>query len=147
MSFDGIDEETGILSRIGNLAGGRILDMEPDDTNIPIDTYGKVRPYVVLSMGAPFAHGSDGRSMGDGEEDIPYSLTFVIGCYAGDRASLNSLYKEVVALLVGWCPNEGNATAISIPFAYNGATAKTLVRPAIFSKIAAMKTTINLSTR
>ena len=147
MSFDGIDEETNILNRLAGVAGDRILDMEPDDVSVPIDTYGKVRPYIVLSMGAPFAHGADDRSMGDGEQDIPYTLTFVIGCYAGDRASLNALYKEVVSRLVGWCPNEGNATDIRIPYAFNGASEKTQVRPALFSKIAAMATTINLSTR
>lgn len=146
MSFDGTDEETNILQKLEGIAGGRILDMEPDDASLPIDTYGKVRPYVVISMGAPFAHGAGSRSMGDGEEDIPYSLTFVVGCYAGDRDSLNKLYKEVVKRLVGWSPNEGNAAPIRIPYAFNGASQSNQVRPAIFSKIAAMATTINLST-
>lgn len=147
MSFDGITEETNIRARLADLAGGRILDAAPDDASVPLDVVGKVRPYVVLSMGVPFAHGAGNRSMGDGEEDIPYTLTFVIGCYAGDRDSLNALYKEVASRLVGWSPNEGNALPISVPYAYNGNTQQTQTRPAIVSKVAAMKTTINLSTR
>lgn len=146
MSFDGITEENNIRTRLADLAGGRVLDMAPDDTLVPIDQNGRVRPYIVLSMGAPFAHGSSGRSMGDGEEDIPYTMTFVVACYAGDRDSLNSLYKIVSSRLIGWTPNEGNATPIRVPYAYNGATSKTSSRPMILSKVAAMACTVNLST-
>jgi hypothetical protein len=147
VSFDGIDEETNIRGRLEDLAGGRILDQEPDEEQIPVDTQGKVRPYIVLSMGAPFANPGSGRSMGDGEEDIPYTMTFVVGCYAGDRDSLNSLYKAVVKRLVGWTPSSvDNATPIRLPYAYNGATRPTTTKPSIVSKIAAMACTINLST-
>lgn len=147
MSFDGITEETAIREQLANLAGGRVLDLEPDDTSVPVDETGKTRPYIVLSMGVPFASGAGERSMGDGEADIPYTMTFVVGCYAGDRDSLNALYKAVTERLVGWTPNEGNALPIRVPYAYNGNTQKTATRPAIVSKIAAMATTINLSTR
>jgi hypothetical protein len=147
MSFDGIDEETNILQRIGDLAGGRILNSEPDDTSIPVDSLGKVRPYIVVSIGVPFATSGGSRSMGDGEEHVPYTLTMVIGCYAKDRASLNLLYKAVAERLVGWTPVDGNSTPIKLPYAFNSGSAQTAVRPAIMSKIAAMVTTINLSTR
>lgn len=146
MSFDGIDEETNIRTVLEGLAGGRVLDQIPDEESIPVDTVGKVRPYIVLSMGAPFANPGSGRSMGDGEENIPYTMTFVVGCYAGDRDSLNSLYKKVVTKLVGWTPSEvDNSTPIRLPYAYNGSTRVTQTKPSVMSKIAAMACTINLS--
>ncbi|WP_025157280.1 hypothetical protein [Leifsonia aquatica] len=146
MSFDGGAEETAIRERLGTLAGGRIMDMEPDDTMVPVypDGQGKAMPYIVLSMGVPFANPSAGRAMSDGEADIAYTLTFVVGCYAGDRNSLNALWKAVVELMVDWTPVPGNDTPVSIPYAYNGSSQQTKTRPALFSKIAAMKTTINL---
>ncbi|MBG6106643.1 hypothetical protein [Frigoribacterium sp. CG_9.8] len=146
MSFDGIDEETSIREKLSDLAGGRILDMAPDDADVLLDSVGKARPYIVLSVGAPFALNGGGRSMGDGEDDIPYTMTFVVGCYAGDRKSLNALFREVVKRLVNWIPSDGNATPIRMPYASNGSATRTISRPAIFSKVAAMATTINMST-
>lgn len=146
MSFDGITEETNTRALLAGIAGGRLFDMEPDDVAVPVDTLGAVRPYIVLSFGVPFAHGAGNRSIGDTERTIPYTLTFVVGCYAGDRDSLNALYKEVSNRLVGASLNGNNATPVRIPYGYNGKTKSTKSRPAIFSKIAACACTINMST-
>lgn len=146
MSFDGIDEETNARALFSDLVGGRIFDMSPDDVDVPIDRLGKVRPYIVLSFGVPYARGSESRAVGDSERTIPYTLTFVIGCYAGDRDSLNALYKEVSNRIVGVELNGNNATPVRIPFGYNGKTKSTTSRPAIFSKFAACSCTINMST-
>lgn len=145
MSYDGIEEEVAIRGRLGTLAGGRILDQTPDDVDIPVDELGKVRPYIVLSVGVPFPKAGGGRAFSDGEKDIPYTHTLVVGCYAGDRNTLNALYRAVMGKLVDWIPLPNDNTALAVVRAVNGSRKANEVRPAILSKIAALSHTINLA--
>lgn len=140
--IDGSAEESAIRGQLAGLAGDRLLDAQPDEGSVPVDATGKARPYIVLDMGTPFRKGND-RSFGDGEQDIPYYLTFAIGCYAGDRNSANMLYKEVAGRLAGWTPVPDDDTPIEIPYAFPDNTRGTQVRPATFGKVAAMRCTIN----
>jgi hypothetical protein len=145
VNFDGIAEEDSIREHLSTLAGGRILDETPDDTEVPIDATGKVRPYIVLSIGVPFPTVGGGRSFSEGEKDIPYTLTLTVGCYAGDRKSLNMLYRAVLGKLVDWEPVADNDTALRVRAAVNGSSRSNEVRPAIVSKIVAMACTINMA--
>ncbi|MGN6324490.1 hypothetical protein [Pseudolysinimonas sp.] len=145
MSSDGVNEELAILERLKGLAGGRILDGDPDDASIPTDDVGKVRPYITLSIGTPFADPAGARAFGDGEERIPYIMVVVVGCFAGDRDSLNALYKAVRGRLLGWAPDVDNATPFALRGGVNGSSGATDARPAQLSKIMAFRSTINLA--
>lgn len=145
MSFDGVAEEVAIRARLATLAGGRILDDTPDDESVPIDEAGRVRPYIVLSIGVPFPKVDAGRAFSDGEKQIPYTMTLVVGCYAGDRDSLNALYAAVVDRLVDWTPVEDNSTALAIRRAVNANQKAAGARPATYAKIVAMVCTINMA--
>ena len=144
MSFDGVAEEAAIRAKMSELAGGRVHDDAPDDEHLEYDEVGKVRPYMVLSIGTPFPDVSGGRAFGEGEQDIPYILTVVVGCYAGDRETLNMLYRAVVKRLVGWTPVEDNDTPLAVRYAVNQSRKENQTRPKILSKIIALRCTINL---
>lgn len=144
MSFDGVVEETNIRTRLADLAGGRVFDDELDDEAIPVDGTGKARPYIVLSIGVPYKDPAGDASFSDGERDVPYILTLVVGCYAGDRESLNALYSAVADRLVGWNPNEGNALPMSAPRAIPSSNGASQTRPVTFGKLLALRTTINV---
>jgi hypothetical protein len=145
VSFDGVAEELAIRARLSTLAGGRILDDTPDDESVPVSDTGKARPYIVLSVGVPFPKADGGRSFGEGEKQIPYTMTLVVGCYAGDRDSLNALYQAVVQRLVDWAPVPDNDTVLAIRSAVNGSQKAAGARPATYAKIVALVCTINMA--
>lgn len=141
--IDGAAEEAAIRGRLSDLVEGRIFDDEPDDTEVAIDAVGKPQPYIVLSFGVPYAKPGAGRAFGDGEKDVPYILTFVVGAFAGTRAKVNATYAAIADRLVDFQPT-GSSLPISIPFARNSSRAAVPdVRPRLVGKIAAMQTTIN----
>lgn len=144
-NFDGLTEKANILAQIGDLAGGRVLSSAPDDASVPVDEVGKVRPYIVASFGVPFAGKKNERAFGDGERRRPYIFTMVMGAFAGDEGSCDALFAAITDRLVDFEPNGDNATALSIPYAYNSNASATPTRPSIVGRIAAMQTTINLS--
>lgn len=147
-NFDGVAEETSVLALLNSLqtTGGRVLDDAPDETSIPVDGYGRPMPYIVASFGVPFQSGAkNGVAFADTARTIPYTMTMVIGVYAGTRDDLNEAYQEMMSALVGFEPNGDNALPLTVPYAYNQSSKGTATRPSIYGKVVAAQTTVNLS--
>lgn len=145
MSSDGITEEANITTGLKGFAGGRVYVSPTQDVEIPVDGTGRVRPHIVASFAPPFVGGGS-VGFADGENQKPYVMTGVVGCYAGDRKTCNSLYAAVRAYVQGLKPNGDNTTEISIPYAYDSNRRQTEENPAVIGRLFAFQLTINLST-
>lgn len=146
-NFDGIAEGKATKARLADLAGGRMFDRRPADEQIPVYGNGEAMPYIQVSIGTPFVNPAGDKAFGDGQRESEYTLTVVVGCYAGNGDNLDALWAAVCDRMIGWSPNPGNASEYSLPYAYNGSSGKTDSAPELFSRIASFKSTINLKTR
>jgi len=145
-NFDGAAEEDAIQALLESLPlfEGRIFDNAPDLASSPMDKYGKVAPYIVASYGVPFRAPGKDASFADTEKTIPYTMTIVIGVYAGSKDDLRAAYAQASEALTDFQPTPDNSLPLKIPYAYSSASGQNST-PRVYSKIMAMQTTVNLS--
>ena len=114
MAIDGAAERAFIMSAagIGSFAGGRVWKTAvPDDVELPRDTAGRVRPYVIVRFSTPFA-ATRGRAIAGGEQSQPHIMSFTVTAYAGDADSADLTLSAVQNKLVGLImPNCGEIKA------------------------------------
>lgn len=112
MTFDGYAERTAIMTELGQLAGGRVVQGLTDDEQVARFTEnGIIKPYINVQFGRPIPTTGD-RGMGVGEAKQPYIMAFTVECYAGDADTAGRLAAAVMNLLIDFIPNSPNSTGI-----------------------------------
>lgn len=140
--FNGDLEAEAILARLSVLAGGRILEAQPDDDNLPRDDSGRVRPYAVVYFSDPVPAAGDRTFDRDGAQ--PFVLPVMIQWSAPDPATLRALASAGRSLLVDWRPSLA-ADAMQPIGGGSYTTLDAQNKPSRYNRLAHFSTTINLS--
>ena len=134
----------GTTGGIGGLAGGRVFKTKvPDDSELPRDSSGAVRPYVVVTFQSPF-FSAQGRSVAGGEQKQPYIMPFMVTAFASDADAAEVLIDAVKVMLVGVQPTTGSGV-IQLVGGRSYDLADSDSRPTRFASLAWFKVFVNLS--
>lgn len=106
MSYTGIPEADLITARLETLAGGFLFEGFPDAATHERLSNGGVRPYLSVVYSEVVPRGASGRTLADGEKDIPYVLGFSVTSHADNNGDCKNLMGAVVDLILDWQPNE-----------------------------------------
>jgi hypothetical protein len=116
MSVDGKAERAAIKAfTAANVptCGGRVMTSLPEETKLARDAdTGLVLPYILLTFGAMFP--VEGESSIEGFEQQPQNWPIIWECWAADPDTAADMAGEVRAAVLGWAPNDSNASAIDL---------------------------------
>lgn len=102
-NFDGAAETTAIIAHAASLAGGRIFDGVPDDTAMPLNPDGSVKPFIAVLTSDPTP---TARNRGLGKETVqPHIMAVSFVCVTGNATDSRNLAAAVTDLFLGWAPS------------------------------------------
>lgn len=140
-----IAEQYVILERVKTLAGGRVFDGVPDDAEIPYDEEGsRLRPYLVVTFGIPVRAARDRSILGARFQ--PYIQPFTVDCYGASADDARRLASGLIDLLLGFTPDDQNASEIEMAGGGDFRERDTQGRPTRFIKRVQGEYLINMHT-
>lgn len=141
-SYTGYTERQNIMAQIASLAGGRVFQGKPNDTQLSKKD-GQVEPYVIAMFGRPVPATTD-RGLG-GEKTQPYIMAMTFACIGPTADLAGRLAAKLTERLLDFLPNGDNASPIKGAggFAYQHIVAANA--PSRFEEQPSFETTINLS--
>jgi hypothetical protein len=102
--YDGTLETTNIIARAKTLAGGRVFDGIPDDTAMPVNPDGSVKPFLAVLTSDPVPTARD-RGLGK-EKSQPHIMAVSIACVASNGTDARNLAAAVTDLFLEWNPSD-----------------------------------------
>lgn len=142
MSFDGILEGDRALERARTLAGGRVYDSVPEETQLARDSDGQVLPYIIMTVGTPFAAVGDRTIMGETEQ--PQNLIIIFECWAASADTARRLAGGVRRKFLGHQLSD-NSTQIQLGGGGYFQTKSATGRPSRYSQSVTCSMIINQS--
>lgn len=141
MAFDGIAERTAIYNRAKTLAGGRVYKALVDDSQIPKDAQGYVKPYIVINFGALY-QSYEGRSIA-GEREQPFLFPVTFECWGLNDDVVAPLVGAVRSLFLGWSAGP-NMSEMRFSGGYSFPIVDTNGRPVRVQESVTMLSVLNL---
>lgn len=145
MSVNLVAEKRATLTYLSRLCGGRVWEEAlPDDVQSAVDDDTlALRPLLLITWGTPYPTYRDRSIMG--EEMQPYLVPMHVQAFAATVNEKNETAGAVRDDLLGWSPDEDNAS----PFTFRGGgefnNRQSSVRPTRFIELINFETMVNLS--
>lgn len=140
-----IAEQYAVMDQIRPLAGGRLFDGVPDEQEMVFDPLtGKLKPYMVVTFGIPIRAARDRSIIGARAQ--PYIQPFTVDCYGDDADSARILASGVIDRVLGFVPDDQNASEIECSGGGDFRERDTQGRPTRFIKRVQGEFLINMHT-
>ncbi len=141
--YDGQLEAQAILDRLSGLAGGRVYEYQPDDSDLELDSSGKIRPFIIVHFGETIADTTDRTMVGDASQ--PYILPVTVQYAASNPQDIRSLSAAAKELFMEWQPSPTSYMPAPIG-TQTFPLADTSNRPTRYNRLAHYPVTVNLGT-